>query len=262
VMSSTANRRALILLTVLLCSSSLGVAAQDSEHSTDLQPRQAARDVVSPRARHLDSWLEYMSRARRGSRINRAVWKMIGAGVFGLSTGLTLAEGAYEEDRGSSLSVPLSSGIAVALLADGIVALSLRSNEELRYQRWRSLASKDESAIARFEGELAASAAESRRSAMYEGALSIGVAAAGAALLVVTPFRNIETSTEVAAYAAGTLVLGIGLWNALTSFLGESWGEEMYRAYTQGGSPERAGRLRFAPSLAANGGGFNLSGTF
>jgi hypothetical protein len=203
-----------------------------------------------------------MSRARRNSRINKGVWKLVAGGAFGASAALAIAEGASEDARPSLGSLALTSGLAVALLAEGAVALNTDSVEEERYRRWTSLNVKDRAAIVRFEGELAADAAEARHSKTYLGALWIGMAASGATMLALTPLSHYAKGNDEVFYSAGAILLIVGTWQMIASFTGETWHERAYRLYQERRPYEPATRLSLAPSLAAHGGSLTLSGTF
>jgi len=247
----------------LVCASPLAADAQNVQDAPAPRPQPPAAEVVpAASARHLERWLGWMSRARHGSRVNRGVWKLVAGGAFGASTAAAIVETAVRDESFRPQGVTWTAGLAVALLADGIITLNVESLEEDRYRRWSSLTVRDSAAIAHFEGELAASAAEARRSETFRGALWIGLGACGATLLAITPFGDYADGDERFRYAGGAIMLALGTWQAIASFTGETWQERAYRMYQERRPLRAARRLSLVPSLSARGGGLTLSGTF
>jgi hypothetical protein len=246
--------RAWLLAAYLSCHALVGGAAA--------QPT-APQPSTSDRLQLLDHWLEVTSQKARGARIQRAVWSFIGGGLFGTSAGTAIAGGSYNDDGVSVVASGITVGVSVGLLAHGVLSLSAISSEEARYQRWHALPQVDELSFARFESELATGADTAALSRFQNGAFSLGVATAGASLLVLTPFAHFATSGEIASYITGGVVLGLGVWSAIESFAGESWPERAYRLYRAGVDPQLAAAgLRVLPMLSMNGGGVAMTGTF
>lgn len=219
--------------------------------------------VSNARVRLLARWLERTSSRAKGARINRAVWSFISASLFGVSVASSIADKQYNDEGSSVLGTGIVAGLSVGLLAQGVLSLALDSAEEARFQRWQAVSVVDAVELARFEGELAASASAARVSRLQGSALWLGAAGGGVALLVLTPFAHLSSSGRTATYITGGAVLALGIWQTLDNLLAESWPEHAYQSYRAGLEPEVAGRrLQIVPVLAAHEGGLSITGTF
>lgn len=242
-------------------------AAPPASTEAAAEPPRASQ-ALDGRVKHLDAWLSYLERRGHGQRVGRAIWQFVETGLFLGGGALILTDNDrqggrsaqnWREIAGASIFFGIGAGSALAAIHN----LSSESTDEERYARWHSLRTVDEVAIARFEGELAAQAALAHQERIYMGIGAIALSTSGAVLLMLTPSARITQEARVVSYIGGGLVVLLGAWEAVLKLAGESQDERALRLYNSGMSPDSASmRLRFAPTYAAGGGGFSLSGQF
>ncbi len=241
-------------------------SAQDVIDEPPPAPRveQPQSREVDNRIRRLDLWLAYSrDDGKRARRLGGGTAIASSAILIGIGTALYLDDTPSNElNRGIGISTLAIGG---TFLAGGIAALSVKSDTELRYRRWRKALAKGMSPVefARFEGELRSTLKSGSRARQAARWTNFGLVVSGALILGLTPAANLSSDGETVGYITGGILAGVGALNFGLSFLKS---KDLWQQYESGAAPagaERGASGWFAsPTLLRKGGGAALTGRF
>lgn len=177
------------------------------------QAREPSPEHPTARAELLGQWLEAQARQQTVER-RFTGGALLGIGTAGFAFGLTrLLQSSPKTELSKGGSIGLIAGGAFGL-ASGIFRLVVRSEAEEVRDRWERARESDvdDVLLARFEGEFHAAAQHARRIQRLTRWLGLATALSGVAVMVATPFANLDQGGRVAAYVGGgLLVLGGGI---------------------------------------------------
>ena len=166
----------------------------------------------------------------------------VGAAGLGFGLALLIKPPNNELSKGGGVALAAAGAFGVGL---GIFRLIVESESEKVDRRYRALSEdeRDAEQVARFEGELYAASRHAQRVQQLARWLGLATTLAGVAVLVATPFADLSSGGQVAAYVSGgLLVLGGGV-NFGSSF-GTPPPIKAWEAYQQGLRPNgRSGAL-------------------
>lgn len=219
-----------------------------------------ARAVSEEELLHLNSWLEYLGRGARSSRLTVGSTMLVaGAIVTVAGAVIYVSSPTTELDKGLALALV---GIGGVYTAAGIARLAKKSSMETLLVNWKAARTNPLTPreLGQFEGELRNYARLLDRSTRIARWASFGMGMTGALILGLTPAADLSPDARTTSYAIGGVLAGLGLLSFGFSFIGAGR-DDVWTAYQKGQGPPRA-RWSAAPSFSRSFAGLSVQGRF
>jgi hypothetical protein len=246
------------LLAFLLQHSAAHAQGNDAPQSASLQQRSDRMGETLARMAAAEHWSGGDTALRLGT----------GAVLIGVG-GYFAFSREHDEGQGTSrgFAVALSVLGGAGLFARGVYALGGVTTEAearlARFERDRRAGALSELELARFEAQLELEAANARAQRRWGGVGNIGVAAAGAGLMVLGATSRLRGPARDVMYYEGGGLFAFGTGFAIYDFARESKTEREWRDYRSATAVQASQlRLELAPNLAPHLAGLSLIGRF
>lgn len=217
--------------------------------------------AIEDRADRLEAWFAVQRGAMREVRFVAGP-ASIAAGALVLGAGIAAAADNQYADHPNLAWLQI--GVGIMSVAQGAVWLTIVSDPEARWARWRAAREQglDAEALARFEGELRAftQIAQMER-ALYRWS-GLGLIFGGVVVLGALPNAGASDGHQIAGYTTAGVYTAVGAVLLVASLI-PTLGEQGWARYREGLAPARAGvSWRLTPWAGRFGAGASVVGRY